>query len=59
MFNLALSLRQALNLFTFMVLIYGIFQFKSFLNQNFVEHDTELKSTVNRALNGQIGSHNN
>jgi hypothetical protein len=51
---LLLPYRQILQLVTFGVLIYGIVQFKVFLNQNFIEHDTKLKSSVNRALNGQM-----
>lgn len=48
--------RQMLHLVTFGVLIYGIIQLKAFLNLNFIEHDTKLKKSVNRALNGQFST---
>jgi hypothetical protein len=51
---LVLSYRQILTIITFSVLIYGIFSLQAFLSQNFIEHDTPLKNSINRALNGQI-----
>ena len=48
------NLKLLLTITTLGVLIFGIFEMKGFLNENFVEKDTKLKAKVNSALNGQI-----
>lgn len=40
--------------FTLVVIIYGIFEMKGFLNVNFIHNDTKLKHSVNRFLNGEV-----
>lgn len=39
-----------MNCITVALLIYGIFEMKSFLNKNFIENDTEIKRKVDRAF---------
>lgn len=48
-----ISFKLIMNCITVGLLIYGIFEMKSFLNENFVENDTELKRRVDRAFKGQ------
>ena len=48
-----ISFKLVMNCITVILLIYGIFEMKSFLNENFVENDTELKRKVDRAFRSQ------
>lgn len=48
-----MSFRLLLTLTTLTILLYGIFELKSFLNTHFIENDTPLKAKLNRVLNGQ------
>lgn len=48
-----LNYRLVMNLITVCLLIYGIFEMKSFLSENFIENDTEIKRKLNRAFEGQ------
>ena len=48
-----LNYRLLMNLVTVSLLIYGIFEMKSFLSVNFIENDTEIKRKLNRAFQGQ------
>lgn len=49
-----MSLRFFINLALLGTLFYSVMELKSFLNKNFVENETPLKETVNRALNGEV-----
>lgn len=48
-----LNYRLIMNLITVCLLIYGIFEMKSFLSVNFIENDTEIKRKLDRAFEGQ------
>lgn len=48
-----ISFKLVMNCITVILIIYGIFEMKSFLSENFVENDTELKRRVDRAFKGQ------
>lgn len=48
-----MSFRLLLTLSTLTVLLYGIFELKSFLNVHFIENDTPLKAKLTRILNGE------
>ena len=48
------KLKLASTIITLSVLIYGIFEMKSFIDTNFVKNDTKLKNEVNNFLNGKV-----
>lgn len=48
-----ISYRLVMNCITVCLLIYGIFEMKNFLSDNFIDNDTELKRRVDRAFKGQ------
>lgn len=48
-----ISYRLVMNCITVCLLIYGIFEMKNFLSNNFIDNDTELKRRVDRAFRGQ------
>lgn len=51
--NIKFNYRLIMNFITVCLLIYGIFEMKGFLSENFIENDTELKRKLDRAFRGQ------
>lgn len=41
-------------LFTLAIVLFLIFAFKDFLNQNIIEQDTVTRKALNAALNGEL-----
>lgn len=49
-----ISFRNFLSILTMGALFQGALELKSYLLENFVENDTQIKRQVNKALNGQL-----
>lgn len=52
------NIRFIFTLITLAVLAWGVLQVKLFLDNNFVDNDTQLKTQLNNFLNGKVPPNN-
>lgn len=49
-----MSLKLGSQLFTLVLVLFLIFVFKDFLNENIIDNDTKTRKALNAALNGEL-----